>query len=210
MKPVTVYTVCYGLYDQYLPRWFEFVCAMDPAPVDVVVVTDRAQPVDVRQVIAPRRGRWPYSTYLNDAVAAAKTDHVAAVDVDDEVLPDALADTNFDVDVFVWGLQRSDGLLHMPTCRSAQEVLALDYNPYNHGSVHTVDIWRRAGGYRDIAYSDWGFFVDCARVGATFATSNRPNYRYWWHPEESVTGILVGEHDRHAAEVMNPQAGRPL
>jgi hypothetical protein len=210
MKPVTIYTVCYGNYDRYVRDWWESVQALDPAPADVVMVTDRPQGVACRQVIAAPTGRYAYSTYLNRAVAACKTDHVAMLDVDDMALPDALAGTDFDADVFIWGLERTDGKVHCPTYRSADEVLSLDYNPYNHGGVHTVDVWRRAGGFRDVAYSDWAFFIDCARVGAEFAVSGRVNYRYRWHPEDSIIGQMMPNHDHHAAEAQDLHAGRSL
>jgi hypothetical protein len=210
-EPVTIYAICYGeSYETYLPAWIDAVERLDPAPADVVLVTDRRQKFPWRQIVAPRTGRYPYTAYLNAAVAAADTDHVATVDIDDEIFPDALAGTDYSVDVYVWGLERSDGLLHFPVNRSAEEVLSLDYNPFNHGGVHTVDIWRRAGRFRDIGYLDWGFFLDCARVGATFGTSGRANYRYLWHPDESVMGPLLEDHERHAAEARDPNIGRVL
>jgi hypothetical protein len=208
IEPVTVYSVCYGNYDRFLPDWWASVVALNPAPADVVLITDRPQPIDCRQVIAAPSGRYPYSTYLNTAVQACTTEHVATLDCDDTAMPDALAGTNYDVDVYIWGLERSDGKIHCPTNRSAGEVLELGYNPFNHGGVHTVDIWRRAGGFRDVGYSDWAFYIDCAHAGATFATSGRVNYRYQWHPDESMTGPLITDHDRHAAEALDPTCGR--
>lgn len=211
IAPVTVTTCCYGeRYEKFLPAWTDSVLALDPAPAHVLVVSDRRQDVPFDQIISPRHGNYPAAHYLNLAAAASTTDHVASFDVDDVALPDALAGTDYDVDVYVWGLERSDRLVHVPPPRRADEVLTLGYNPFNHGGVHTVDIWHRAGGYRDIGYADWGFFVDCARAGATFATSGRVNYRYLWQPEDSMMGPLSADHDRHAADVYDPTVGRLL
>ncbi len=204
---VSVVSCVYGTdFAQFLPRWFNAIADLDPAPDNVVVATDR--PVESEfgawTLVVERCGpNYPQAHYLNAAVEATETDWIWVVDIDDVAMPDALEGIG-DVQADVWqmGYESSYGERYVPPQLTAAEYLALDHNPFVAGSAFTADAFARVGGYPDVAIQDWGLWCNLAANNASFQSSGRTHFHYMRHPlTRSETETTMDKRAKHLAEI---------
>lgn len=194
---VTVWTTVFGRYHRFLPDWLSAVEAAEPARV--LVVSDRMLSLPVDVVVVRSSSEFPEAEMRN--VACRESDGwLWQIDVDDRILPDALRALEGRVcDVLQVGYQSSAGHVYVPSVAPNDEYLKHP-NCYTSGSPFTKDIWERAGGFPNIAFSDWGFWRRCARAGAHFEEAGQVCYWYREEPQDSLTGKYL--ETRHVAEAM--------
>lgn len=209
---VTVIASLYGdKYDSFVPAWFSALTDLNQSPHEIIVATDRERDLPgVRVVVSDCHWRYPQAWHQNQAAALVSTEWLWIVDVDNSPFPDAL-DGLEDVDADVWlmgYLRSSDGLNYTPPQLTAGEYLALDGNPFPAGSAIRTEAFHAAGGYRDIAFEDWGLWRALALNDATFEASDRANYHYFRHPgARSETEMRPDNRAEHMAEMLE---GEPV
>lgn len=196
---VTVVSCVYGDYFRFLAPWSEAVRALAPGPDDVRIGGD---PVG-------RSGcPWshPQAFYLQQAIDRAETDWVVIADIDDLLMPDALAGLQ-DVRADVWqmGYETERASYVVPTLTNA-EYLALDHNPYVGTSAIRTQAFREVGGFHDVALQDWELWRRMARAGYTFESSGRTHFHYMRHEAtRGATELTMDARAGHLAEMMEAE-----
>lgn len=205
---ISVISCLYGEsgYQRFIRAWAEHIAALNRRPDHVIVAGDHAceMPPFVRHIIRPCPWLHPQAFYLQEAIENASTDWVWIVDIDDLAMPDALDGIDeCAADVWMVGYRRSDGTEYVPAPVSAQEVLAASTSVIPAGSAIRVEAFKRAGGFRDVAFQDWALWRSLAERGATFASSGRVGYRYRQH-SRARTAVELSDDRRagHLAEMM--------
>jgi hypothetical protein len=194
---VTVWTTVFGTYHRFLDGWLE---AATQAGADrLLIVSDRPLDVPADVVVQEPQGAFPESFMRN--VACKNGDGwLWQIDVDDRIMPDALEVLHGrDCDVVQVGYVTGKRGLCIPAVVPNARYLNSP-NGYTSGSPFTKDVWERAGGFPDIAWSDWGFWRRCARVGARFEAAGRTCYVYRQDYADSLTGKYQDK--RHVREAM--------
>lgn len=193
---VTVVSCVYGDHVRFVNDWATAVEALKPAPAAVVV-----------KGADPCLWRHPQAFYLQKAIEAADTDWVVIADIDDLLLPDALAGLD-DVQADVWqlGFERSDGERYIPPTLTADQVLALDRNVLVGSSAIRTEAFHAVGGFPDIALQDWGLWRRLARAGMTFESSGRTHFRYMRHEDtRGMVELTTDARPAHLAEMMEAE-----
>lgn len=172
---LTVVVMSYGepgnQYCQFVDRWWSSVVAINPAEV-IVVHTDpeplgllAKAPSQLNVRSMPMAGSHPVA--LNVAIEAATQPWVSAIGVDDcyrpgatELLPQADA---MGAEIMLWD-HYEIGSHVWRTFWNAERLTTA--NTVQGASPFRRSLWQRAGGFPDIAWSDWGFWLRCAKAGA--------------------------------------------
>ncbi|HEY7824735.1 MAG TPA: hypothetical protein VIG24_17980 [Acidimicrobiia bacterium] len=186
---VTLWTTVFGTYHRFVDGWL--AAAREAGADRLLIVSDRPLDVDADVVVAQPSGEYLYPSLLN--VACENMDGWTwRMDVDDRILPGVVRMLEGrDCDVLQVGLRGTRGAVSIPQVVPNEQMLALRCNPYRAGSAFTIDVWRRAGGFPDIAHCDWGFWRRCARIGARFQASGEVAYIYREEPEDSLMGLYA-------------------
>jgi hypothetical protein len=161
-------------YAQFTARWWAAVLSMLPAPAEVVVAHTCPEPLGllpgpatVRTVAVPCV-KPDVVSMVNAAVEAATQPWVSVIGVDDCYTPTALTDLvkadAAGAEILVWH-QREVGS-HVWNCYWNPDVLQRANTLAGSCPVRR-DLWLRVGGPPRIAWSDWGFWLRCAKAGAT-------------------------------------------
>lgn len=208
---VTVISCLYGDrgYDRHISEWQHSLRQLTTRPAEILVMADRHYDIPCAQVLVLAAGapRWqhPQAQLLDHAARLALTEWVWVLDIDDCALPDAL-DGIDDVTEDVWqmGYHRSDGVTHLPPELTGSEYLALDGNPFTGASAFRTSSFKRAGGFPDAAFQDWGLWRRLAASGATFRSSGRPHYEYRLSGHtRSAVELLPERRERHMEEMLS-------
>jgi hypothetical protein len=161
-------------YSGFVGRWWEAVMAMSPKPAEVVVVHSEpeplgllnAAPAGMKLVAVPCEGTAPQMA--NAGVRAASQPWFSAIGVDDTYRPDAFkhleAATQVGAEIVVWNHQERDSD-HVWECFWSPAVLRRA-NTVQGASPVRRSLWERAGGFPDVAWWDWGFWLRAAAAGA--------------------------------------------
>jgi hypothetical protein len=182
---VTVWTTVFGSYHRFLEGWLQ--AAEMARPDRLLVVSDRPLKVPADVIVAEPVGEFPEHRFRNLACEVADG-WLWQIDVDDRILPDALEVlAGRSCDAVMVGCVTSRGSEYIPAVMPHADFLA-GPNRYLSGSPFTKQLWERAGGFPDVAWSDWGFWRRCARAGARFEAAGRACYWYREEPQDSLTG----------------------
>lgn len=205
MVDVTILSCLYGsTHDDYLPDWLGAVGMLNPAPCEVIVATDRYRHLTSILEVSRRRQRgYPQAFHLNSALREVRSEWVWIHDIDDLAFPDALQGiVDIDADVVQSGYERSDGEVYIPPVLANDEILGLDHNPFVAGSFARTDILMDAGGFPDVALQDWALWRRLARMGAVFASSERPRFKYMRHGRtRGARELTPGLRQMHTGEM---------
>jgi hypothetical protein len=195
---ITLWTTVFGDYHRFVDAWMD--AAVNANPDRILVVSDRALNIDVEVIVSEPIGPHPEVVFRNMACRHAEDGWLWQMDVDDQILPDAmtvLENRNCDVVQVGWVAQHDENQKGFPKVQSNEDYLADSANFLSIGSPFTKDVWQRAGGFPYIAYNDYGFWRRCARVGAKFEFANQVCYKYRMEWEQSLTGKKFPQKKNH-------------
>ena len=176
-RPVTVtlYTVVEGeQHGRFIPRWWESVQRMTPAPDEVLIVTGNTHKTMIESLDRQHLNLTivhldePFSNnYFRTGIEHAASEWIGFSGIDDIMLPHAYKDLPnahaAGADIMVGTIILSNGT----TWRGTWNTHALtQHNTLPAHSPFTRNLYNRAGGFPDIHWSDWGFWLRCATVGA--------------------------------------------
>lgn len=200
MAGVTIFGSCFGHYDEYAGRWADAIDHMHIKPEEVFLAVDRTLPIPkwITQVVVDPATEWPIPGYSNYALSFIETEWAWRIDIDDMPLPDMLVGMDPDCDVWHGGYVNQRKNVYIPADVTAQEVLALPYNPILSCSAFRASLGRDVW-YPDIAFDDWGFWRRMAKAGARFKSAKRTLYQYDFHPETSVSGMHASDKNTREA-----------
>ena len=180
---ISLITIAEGeAYKSFVPRWWESVIRMDPMPDSIIIVIgaeDRAGVLDVITEDVPVcvvSLDEPFSNaYFTAGFSAADTDWVGFCGIDDQMLPRAYADipeaTLLGAEIIPGTIVLSNGQVW----RGTWNVEALQrHNTLPAHSPVTKELWERVGGFPDIRWSDWGFWLKCAKENPAIYQATEP------------------------------------
>ena len=207
---VTVISCIYGkCYERFIEEWEMAVCFLDPAPAEVIVMSDKKRPIPSATVdVRPSPWKHPQAFYFQKAAQRAETDWIWFLDIDDLALTDALRGLDqVDADVWQMGYQTSDLDSYAPEQMTGREYLQLPGNPFTGGSAVRTDIFEESGGFSDVAFQDWALWRKLARIGATFEMSGRAHYVYRSHAKSrTATELLPNRRALNESEMVALEA----
>ena len=173
---VTLFTIAEGAsYARFIPAWWDSVMAMSRKPDEIVIVINRLDYAKARGTVPPgcdipvlfAELDEPFSTaYFNEGVRAATSDWVSYCGIDDRMLPDGYLDLHgadqVGADIIVAKIVLTDGRRWHGLWDSSQ---LLNVNTVPAHSPFKRQLWVEVGGYPNIRWSDWGFWLRAAKHG---------------------------------------------
>jgi len=198
---LTVYTVADGpQYAHHIQPWWNSLTLTTPQPDRVVIVHGPHDTAGTRTLTDPRITfiEMPepfHNGYFNAGVQATHTEWVAYCGIDDRILPRAykeiptttehiLAGNILITNGTAWHGQWNPELLQHTNTLPA-------HSPYRR------KLWEQAGGYPNIHWSDWGFWLRCAKLKPTAKQSTEYQALFnLGETTETMSGPLLPEHKR--------------
>jgi hypothetical protein len=178
MTTISVGCAIWGLeYRQFVNRWWDSVVALERTPDQIVIVTDKAS-FDFIQTSKPAGydvalkivvvDDLAFNEYWDRAYRECDMDWIANLAIDDVFLPEALNDVD-----------RADAEgceLVADGCRFTDQsrIWKGYWNPVEIFDSMTMpgaapmrkDMYERVGGFpKEIYWSDWAFYMVCAKAG---------------------------------------------
>lgn len=205
---ITLYTVAEGeAYAPFAPRWLESVRHMDPMPDQVVIVIGKDDNAGIRDLVTDDIP-WkivtldqPFSNaYFAAGVEAAETEWVGFSGIDDEMLPYAYRDIPRagNAEIVVGTIILSNGHIWRGTWNPAA---LTRHNTLPAHSPFRKSLYEHVGGFPDIHWSDWGFWLKCAHYGArTFTGTEILAIFDIGADRETMSGQSLPDDKRQAAD----------
>lgn len=193
-------------YKGFLPDWWDAVQKMDPYPREVVLVIHERHRKFVQEVTGDGTKvialNEPYSMkYVVTALENATSEWVGFCGIDDRMYPNAyhdLADHNGEGEIMVGTLELSTGQTwhgswNIEDLKRANTLPAL--------SPHRKSLYNRLGGYPEIRWWDWGFWLKSAKAGVEVFHSSIPIA--WFDvgtDRQTIGGLSLDEEVRARAD----------
>ena len=177
--PVSLVTIAEGsAYASFVEGWRESVLRMRRKPNEIIIIVGEEDAAEVRghdwsriptKIITAGE---PFSTaYFNAIVEAASSDWISYCGIDDLMLPDAYIGLDDSADIIV-------GIVLLDNERAWvgewNTELMQHLNPLPAHSLYKRDLWLKVGGYPDIRWSDWGFWLKCAATNPKVSQGKYP------------------------------------
>jgi len=167
LSDITVVATCYGDYwETFHESWRSAIVALDPAPAQVILVTDVPRPVPgVTNIVI---GDAHMADYWMVGALAADTTWVALSGFDDVWETDAMAPFDTDADVYGFPVRMS-GLMSGPFAYTGgfETICHVGYNPMLGDFFYRRDLLERLP-LRRIGYMDWAHFAEMSHFGYRF------------------------------------------
>jgi hypothetical protein len=210
-KPtITLYTVAEGAaYAPFAERWLDSVKAMNPLPDEIVIVIGPDDHCQIRnRDMAGLNTRIiqldePFSNaYFRAGAENATSEWVAFCGLDDQMLPHAykdLAHANaINANIMVGTIYLSNGTLWRGTWNPSA---LRNHNTLPAHSPIKKSLYQRVGGFPDIHWSDWGFWLLAAANGAKPFHSPEPLAIFdIGENRETMSGVSLSDQIRLAAD----------
>jgi hypothetical protein len=208
VETVGLTSCVWGKYHRFVEGWWESVQQLDPAPDQVILVTDRFRDdIPCEQVVNPPYGTHQEAGWWTAGVNALTTTWRGTLGIDDKLRSDVYVGLPPSETADCWVLGFEERPVHrvfIPEDFTFREVLYVHQdNMFGHASLFTADVWERIGSqYPDVGWSDWSVFIQMARVKARFVNAQKIGFTsYRWYGSLSHTHAnFVGQHRREARE----------
>lgn len=181
---------------------------MDPMPDQVVIVIGPDDHAGIRDLVSDDIPAkivtldQPFSNaYFRAGVENTETEWVGFSGIDDEMLPHAYKDLPHagNAEIMVGTIILSTGHIWRGTWNP--EALAR-HNTLPAHSPFRRSLYDQVGGFPDIHWSDWGFWLKCARYGARTFTSPEPLAIFDVGADrETMSGQSLPDDKRQAADL---------
>ena len=177
--PVSLVTIAEGsAYAAFVEPWRAAITEMSRKPDEIVIVIGAKDAAGIRgydwseiptKIVTLNE---PFSTaYFNAAVCAASSDWISFCGIDDLMLPDAYVGIDDHAEIIV-GTVLLDNVRAWRGSWNPEHMQ--HYNPLPAHSLYKKDLWIEVGGYPDIRWSDWGFWLKCATTNPTVSYATHP------------------------------------
>ena len=176
---VSLITVAEGsAYASFVEPWRAAITEMSRKPDEIVIVIgdkDAAGIQDYDWSDIPTKIvtlHEPFSNaYFNAAVCAASSGWISFCGIDDLMLPNAYIGIDDSSDIAV-GTVLLDNIRAWRGSWNPEHMQ--HFNPLPAHSLFKKDLWIQVGGYPDIRWSDWGFWLKCATTNPTVSYAENP------------------------------------
>lgn len=206
---VSLVTIAAGSkYAAYVPTWWRAVQAMRPMPDEIVIVVDAEDTANVADVVEGENihlvhAEEPFGYhYFNLGFRAATSEWISYCGIDDQMLPNAYADiptaTQIQADIIVGTILMSNGYVWRGS-----------WNPYGLRQNNTLPahspfrkaLYEKVGGFPDIRWSDWGFWLKCVREDPVIYLGTQPLAIFdVGEDRETMSGSSLDANVRQAAD----------
>lgn len=207
METVGVTSCVWGDYQRFVKPWWDSLQQLDPAPSQIVLVTDVARPdIPCQQVVNPPFKTHQEASWWTVGVNTLDTVWRGTLGIDDFLKPDVYDGLPSSKEADCWVLGFMEQPVHrvfIPPDFTFREVLFGHGNDFGHASPFTKTVWEKIGSeYPDVAYSDWSVFIQMARVEARFVNSRKIGFisNRWYGSLSHDHANEVGRHQREAKE----------
>jgi hypothetical protein len=168
-------------YGVFIPRYWEAMKSLNRQPDQIVILYHESNlarfPESVpsqykSRVKVVETNKQHSAETVNLNIEAAETDWVAFCGLDDQLFPEAydeLTDVG-EAEILVGNVKMSNGVdfrgVWDPELLKSRNTLTA-LSPYRKA------LWERVGGWPNIRWNDWGFWIKCAMAGVqTFQGTN--------------------------------------
>lgn len=207
---VSLFTIAEGAaYAPFVPRWWAAVQEMDPQPAEIILVIGSEDHAGVRDQI-PRDAQIrfveldePFSNrYFTVGCESVTQEWAGFCGIDDQMLPRAYADipeaNEAGADILVGSILLSTGQVWQG---SWDPQALLRHNTLPAHSPFRKSLWEKVGGFPDIRWSDWGFWLKCAAHNAsTFQSRDLLAIFDVGQDHETMSGVSLDPQIRAAAD----------
>jgi len=193
----TVITVSVG-YNHFLKKWAECVSKLNTKPKSIIIGIENID-IPLKEIIDDclPNIKWVklikvdgklHGYYYKKLISLVETTWVCKIDADDQILPSAYDELNFvDSDIFGFGnvssiskkVSLSDANL------DSEKILFSKNNLLNALSPFKKIVWNK-DQFKNFIYDDWAFWIDAAKNGFKFSSSNTVNYIYLQHDAQET------------------------
>ena len=207
---VSLYTVAEGEdYAPFVKGWWESVQTVVPMPDEIVVVIGKDDHANARPIMDNDERVTlieldePFSNnFFTAGVEACTGDWISFCGIDDRMLPLAYNELSIadhqGAEIMVGTIVLSNGA----TWRGIWDPTALQHhNTLPAHSPFRKSLYDRVGGFPDIRWSDWGFWLKCARAGVNVHHSSQPIAIFdIGEGRETMSGVGLADDKRRAAD----------
>lgn len=204
--PVSLVTMAEGeSFSPFVEPWREAVSNMARKPDEIIIVIGHEDKTGIKnydwsgiptKIITLNE---PFSnTYFNAAVNAASGDWISFCGIDDFMLRNAYIVINDDSDIHV-GIVLLDN--ERPWRGSWNPEHLRHFNTLPAHSLYKKDLWIKVGGYPDIHWNDWGFWLKCATTNPTVSFAQYPTASFnTGQGHETMSGVNLNPLKRQRAD----------
>lgn len=219
MNPVTVSLCVLSLgrnepdvFAQYVEGWFRAVEGMNPKPDEICIgyfepdtagVTEYAKfGVSIPVTLVPVSSELPIADVINATVEATSSDWFSWIGLDDIALPEAFVDLQAAEDS---GAELLGGVCLFSDGGQWKEqwnpgaLLTRTTIPGN--SPIRKSVWERVGGYDEVYFHDWAFWLKLANAGVKVAHTSKPGMIFHsGENHETRSGKNMIDRQKHMAD----------
>ena len=180
---VTLVSMVWGDYwGRFGDEWIDSVWALDPAPAEVILATDKLRqlPVGWKQVDLVEPKHWGTIHHL---FRCASQDYVAPLMVDDRMPPNGLADLVLEGDIIVSGHLDSFDAVRMPRRENYERAFDAPFYTLSGYAVYKKDVFERIP-YRPIMWADWVASIEYLQHGLDVRFEDRVRMFYTLHDDQ--------------------------
>jgi hypothetical protein len=176
MVKTSLYLVSLGVkkpdvFDEFATSWWRAVEKMKPMPDEIIICATIGNNCKILEIPLFAKNRTSIvnvnpnetmSAHLNTAVDNCKGKWISWVGIDDLPLENLFSSVETaekkKCEVILSGIKTTSGQVIF----SNWERLAISSNnTVMSNTVCTKNLWRKAGGYPDVYFNDWGFWIHC-------------------------------------------------
>lgn len=176
MTSTSLYVISLGVkkpdpFDRFVEAWWRAIEKMNPQPDEIVICATIGNACKILEVPLFAKQRTtiiyvnsdePVSTYLNTAVEHCNGKWISWVGIDDLPLESLFSRVNAadekKSDIVLSGIKTTSGQV---IYSNWEQLVESTSNTVMSNTVCTKDLWKKAGGYPDIYFNDWGFWLYC-------------------------------------------------
>jgi len=176
MSTVTITTAAWGGYwEKYGKTWTNHILQLNPAPTEVIVVSDK--PIDTQFTVVIETD-CNLGVFRNAGIRAASSTWIVPSDLDDTPLPNYLEGIDDNYDIIAFNLEDHKGRIYLSSVEAWNNIFNNDTrNPLVSCSAVKRELLLKVP-YRKIGWEDWALWIDLKRANAVVKFDSIPRYKY--------------------------------
>jgi hypothetical protein len=169
-------------WERFGDGWVDSIWALDPAPAEVIVATDRLLKLPVGWKQTDLREPYFWES-VHHVCRQASYEYVAPVAIDDRMPVDGLADLVLEGDIIVSGHKDSDGTVKIPKREDYERAFDTPFYTLSGYAVFKKDVFERIP-LRPIMWPDWVASIEYLQHGLDVRFEDRVRYHYTLHKDQ--------------------------
>lgn len=184
---ITLYTTSWnGFWKKYKNTFEDNVTRLRTKPDEIIIVSD--EPIDTyfKNIVANKKGPYPFPHFRNVAINNCKTDWIVSTDLDDLMFPNYLCDINYNVDVHAFSFLQNREYINVSKNKQLwNEYFESDKSRFIIPSSTAIrtNILKEARGYDSYGFEDRLMYCKIKALGGSVYFD--PSIRYQYNMEEN-------------------------